>query len=161
MSSNGTADSSADVRFVDAAHGVLQAVTGSAGEQARQMAHDMLAIDRLEHSTATQVARSARMLEQLRADSDDAKRALDSRSAAVAECAAGAARARESIDSATELARAALAAIDELDAEQLEVHGQRVREMEQRNRAFEQRLRREHDEFTRMHARRLAKALEG
>ncbi|KAJ1731042.1 hypothetical protein LPJ61_002727 [Coemansia biformis] len=162
MNSQGAADDDAAERFVEAALEILHAITGSTGQHAQRMAREMVAaLEGLEHSTESQVARTVGGLEQLQAEVESAKQALDDCGAMVGECLAEARAARASVRDAADAGSCALAAVVGLEKHAQEEHARRVREMEQRNEDFERRLRQEHSEFARMHARRLAKAMEG
>ncbi|KAJ2779605.1 hypothetical protein H4R18_003913 [Coemansia javaensis] len=147
--------------LVDASAEVVRTVTGDVGQRAQEMGRGLAAaLEGLEHSTAGRMARISGSLAQLRDELEAARGALGDSGAALGGCLGGARAAHGELRAAAAAAQDALAETARQQQAADTLRAARVREMLRRNDEFELRLQADHAEFVRMHARRLARALQ-
>ncbi|KAJ2451236.1 hypothetical protein EV183_003740 [Coemansia sp. RSA 2336] len=150
-------NSTAADAFLESCLDILRKTTGHADRHARLLGRDMVAtIDTLQHTSPSKLSTLQDQLAQLQADLATAHKSLAQNHNAVTSCIEESNRTRASI---SELASRASQAMDEISKNDpiQEARDKYIAGMNQRNREFELKLRKEHDEFTKVHARRLAK----
>ncbi|KAJ2313012.1 hypothetical protein IWW52_004693, partial [Coemansia sp. RSA 2704] len=160
MSDGDTAGRPAD-QFVAASVDILDIITGSIGHKTRNVICDFVAtVDDLENSASSQLSAAQVQLRQLEGDLDSAQQALVDKQEQLKECATESDAALVSVRLAAGTASDALNTILRYKDPAEEARAKYTQEMARRNDAFERELRRDHEQFTRMHAQRLAKAYE-
>ncbi|KAJ1897470.1 hypothetical protein LPJ81_004531 [Coemansia sp. IMI 209127] len=149
-------------RFVDVSSGILRTLTAGIGKQTQRISMEFaVSMDGLENSTAAQMRSLLKLLESASDQLETTKRDVDEHMGSLEECT-GAAK-KEAMPSLRALAVAAedvLKKMAHVDGMADQEHSRRVEQMNRRNEDFEQKLRRDHEEFSRTHARRLANVLQ-
>ncbi|KAJ2852458.1 hypothetical protein IWW36_000345 [Coemansia brasiliensis] len=144
--------------FVESCLDILRKTTGHDGCHARLISRDMVAtIDTLQHTSPSKLSTLQTQLAQLQMNLDMAHQSLVQYQETINSCIQESSQARTNI---SELASKASNVIDEISGKNdpiKEARDKYVAGMNQRNKEFELKLRKEHDEFTRVHAKRLAK----
>ncbi|KAJ2486452.1 hypothetical protein IWW37_005611 [Coemansia sp. RSA 2050] len=148
-------------RFIDAANDSLQLLTASVGDSARTAASELVgAIDGCQYSTEAQLSTLLDLLQKTQTAASDSKGLLSTSKAAISDCLNNRTTTMQSLREAASMASEALHAIETTKSPVDEKRNQYVKEMDRRNEKFEDRLRTDHEEFRRMHARRLTSVLQ-
>ncbi|KAJ1743426.1 hypothetical protein LPJ78_001469 [Coemansia sp. RSA 989] len=143
--------------FVESCLDILRKTTGHGDRHARLLGRDMVAtIDTLQHTSPSKLSMLQSQLAQLQTNLATAQHLLVQHHEAANSCIQESNQARASI---SELANRASHVLDEISRNDpiQEARDKYMAEMNQRNKEFELKLRKEHDEFTKVHAKRLAK----
>ncbi|KAJ2809515.1 hypothetical protein H4R20_000017 [Coemansia guatemalensis] len=161
MSNTNISSDMASSRFVEASLSILSQITGPISQNAQQQSQDTAStVDSLEHTTSNGISRIADSLRQLQAMVKDNKRALEDSRMDLQECLKEQDLAQECLRETSTIASSTLDAIESRKDLEKDEKSKYIREMDKRNEDFEKRLRKEHDEFTQMHAQRLTKMLQ-
>ncbi|KAJ2816600.1 hypothetical protein GGI24_005675 [Coemansia furcata] len=147
--------------FIDAANASLQMVTADTRGCAQKAANDLVSvIDGCQYSTEAQLSTMLDLLQKTQTELNANKDSLIDSKVAIRDCLNSQTAAMQSIREVTGLAGEALHAIETRKNPADEKKTRYVEDMKRRNEKFEDRLRTDHEEFKRMHARRLANVLQ-
>ncbi|KAJ1663334.1 hypothetical protein IW140_005084 [Coemansia sp. RSA 1813] len=149
-------------RFVDVSSGILRTVTADIGKQTQRISMEFaVSMDGLENSTAEQLNTLSKLLESTSKQLETTKQDMDENIGSLRECASlTKEEATPCLRVLAEEAEGVLKSMSSADELAKRKHAQLVEQMDHRNEMFEQKLRKDHDEFSRMHARRLANVLQ-
>ncbi|KAJ1729234.1 hypothetical protein LPJ72_005078 [Coemansia sp. Benny D160-2] len=149
-------------RFVDVSSGILRTLTADIGKQTQRISMEFaVTVDGLEHSTTSHMNAISKLLESTHRQLETTKRDLDHSVTTMQDCSSlvrkdTAPHVKELVDEAADVLKSMKTA-DELAEKG---HVRLVEQMKRRNEDFELKLRRDHEEFSRAHARRLANVLQ-
>ncbi|KAJ2693441.1 hypothetical protein H4218_006035 [Coemansia sp. IMI 209128] len=148
-------------RFIDAANDSLQLLTANIRDSARTAASELVgAIDGCQFSTEAQLSTILDLLQKTQTAANNNKSLLADSKAAIRDCLDNRTATTQSTREAASMASETLHAIETTKSPAEEKRKQYVEEMDRRNEKFEDRLRTDHEEFRRMHARRLTSVLQ-
>ncbi|KAJ2559771.1 hypothetical protein EV175_000156 [Coemansia sp. RSA 1933] len=149
-------------RFVDVSSGILRTLTGDIGKQTQMITLEFaVSMDGLTNSTNTHMDSLAKLLQSTRDQLETTMGDVAANARLLRECTeATNALAIPSVRELAVEAEGALKSVADTDEAADQGHSQRVEQMDRRNEAFEQKLRKDHEEFSRAHARRLANVLQ-
>ncbi|KAJ2209993.1 hypothetical protein IW143_004319 [Coemansia sp. RSA 520] len=149
-------------QFVTASANILRTVTGDVGSKAHIMSQHMVStIDSAENSTSKHMAALEASLRSLHTELCTAQDAMSVSQSQLIQCTSESTLSLESVRAAAGAAHDSVAAIERMPDPWQAMHAHRVAQMTQRNDEFERTLRRDHHEFSQMHARRLAHVFSG
>ncbi|KAI8319355.1 hypothetical protein GQ54DRAFT_40388 [Martensiomyces pterosporus] len=150
-------------RLVDASSDVLQSLTDNLGGRAKRMCTDFAStVDGMENSSGSRLAVMMQLLQQTEKTLEGNRELLARRDVAeqLQACRDGEEEAAKELREATDGVRAVLASIEARRGPLEEKRKQHEVELQRQNADFEARLKKEHEEFVKRHARRLADVLE-
>ncbi|KAJ2883013.1 hypothetical protein H4R27_003054 [Coemansia aciculifera] len=147
-------------RFIDAANASLQMLTADIRSSAQTAASELVSvIDGCQYSTETQLSTMLDLLQKTQATVSVNKDLLIDSKEAIRDCLDNQTATMQSIKETTGLASETLYTIETSKNPADEKKSKYVEAMNRRNEEFEDRLRTDHEEFRRMHARRLTSVL--
>ncbi|KAJ1924083.1 hypothetical protein GGI03_000444 [Coemansia sp. RSA 2337] len=147
--------------FIDAANASLQMLTADIRGCAQTAASELVSvIDGCQYSTEAQLSTMLSLLQKTQAAVSVNKDLLIDSKEAIRNCLDNQSATTQSIKETTALAGETLHTIETSKNPADEKKSKYVEEMNRRNDKFEERLRTDHEEFRRMHARRLTSVLQ-
>ncbi|KAJ2858661.1 hypothetical protein J3B02_000042 [Coemansia erecta] len=161
-SSNTADDTSGPAsRFVDASSRILDKVIGSTGQRAQEASKELVEeTAKLEHTSQQQLAATDDLIKRTHRNLETSREKLLGNAQDVSDCKDTQRQTMESLRETVDLSRKIFERIDKMKDPRDEKRIRYIREMEERSRDFENRLRKDHEEYAQMHAQRLARALQ-
>ncbi|KAJ2596394.1 hypothetical protein GGF40_004352 [Coemansia sp. RSA 1286] len=148
-------------RFIDASSRILDKVIGSTGQQAQKANNDLVETElELEHTSVEQLAAMMDLIKRTQANLEVSREKLQSSAQDIADYVDYQQQVLMDFRETTGVSKRTLETIAGMKDPAEEKRARYLLEMEERNRDFERRLRKHHEEFSQMHAQRLAKVLQ-
>ncbi|KAJ1933362.1 hypothetical protein EC988_009144 [Linderina pennispora] len=142
---------------VDAMGEILRIVTGNVGIRAQQLSGELAGA--VDGSQTDRLSEATRLLEQASTQLMATKQGVDSYGHHISACAEQANAAKDQVSKTADELKQTLKAILAVDPAR-EKREQFQKEMQSRNRQFEEKLKAEHQEFVQRHAKRLTRILQ-
>ncbi|KAJ1812884.1 hypothetical protein LPJ75_003434 [Coemansia sp. RSA 2598] len=160
LSNRSGADTSepAAERFIDASSRILDKVVGSTGQRAQKASTELVeTIANLQSSSDKQLAATKDQVKRTQGNIETCREKLVGSAQHLADCADTQQKALASLRNTMDTSRRVLEEISCMRDPAEEKRARYLGEMDERNRCFESRLRKDHEEFAQMHAQRLAR----